>query len=245
MKERTLRSGKKKSPCEFWKSYKVGSSNLESIRSKLTLHLNLINIFLQSLQGRRLDRIEAGMKQSGARIENDDSASDDVSTYPTVSIFSQLKENPEDVWAIPTREQSRGKVPVARTLPHRSKTIEYVRSNPHDGSLDGRYTEKCDYYLQDAHLRSTQKSLDPRDPWARSWDLDRSYTSAQLGRLPTIGHDRNDWSHAPITYGNQTDGASLPSRRSVYARAELRVYGQDPQPRYLAKKEIIYNAWWH
>ena len=83
-----------------WDAYKVGSSDLDSLRGKLTFYTSIISMFLLSLEGSAVARIEKKVDKIYARMLQDDITQAQQSSLfiaSTTSLLSQLETNEDDV----------------------------------------------------------------------------------------------------------------------------------------------------
>ena len=117
-----------------WDAYKVGSTDLEIIRGKLTFYTAMIGAFLSSLQGTTLGRIESKVDKILARILQDSSY--DVNQNPrqsamslisTHSVLSQVETQPEDVWEIMKAELMREDILMTQIMAHKDDIMDYIR----------------------------------------------------------------------------------------------------------------------
>lgn len=114
-----------------WDAYKVGSSDLDSLRGKLTFHTSIISIFLLSLEGSALARIEWKVDKIYARMLQDDitqAQQSSISLASTTSFLSQLDTNEDDVWTILKTELLAEDISMAHTMSNKEDIIEYIKS---------------------------------------------------------------------------------------------------------------------
>lgn len=122
-----------------WGSYKVGSSDLDSIRGKLTFYTSTISMFLLSLQGTTLSRIETKLDRIYARILQDDmtqARDSSASVASTASILSQIETHEDDVWAIIKSELLDEEVSMAHIMANKEEIVVYIK-NLVDGKPNG------------------------------------------------------------------------------------------------------------
>ncbi len=121
----------------IWDAYKVGSSDLDSYRGKLTIHTSTISVFLLSLQGPAMKRIETRLDKIYARMIQDDIAQtrqSTVSLVSTASILSQIDTHEDDVFAILKTELLAEDISLARIIRHKDDIISHVRKLLNNGT---------------------------------------------------------------------------------------------------------------
>lgn len=120
-----------------WDAYKVGSSDLDSYRGKLTFHTSTISVFLLSLQGPAMKRIETRLDKIYARMIQDDMAQarqSTVSLVSTASILSQIDTHEDDVFAILKTELLAEDISLARIIGHKDDIISHVKKLLNSGT---------------------------------------------------------------------------------------------------------------
>ena len=114
-----------------WDAYKVGSSDLDFLRGKLTFYTSIISMFLLSLEGSAVARIERKVDRIYARMLQDDvvqAQQSSISVASTASLLSQLETNEDDVWAILKTELLAEDIAMAHIMSNKEDIIEYIES---------------------------------------------------------------------------------------------------------------------
>lgn len=125
-----------------WNAYKIGSSDLDSLRGKLTFYTSIISMFLLSLEGsavarieRKVDRIYARMLQDGV-VQAQQSS---ISVASTTSLLSHIDTNEDDVWTMLKTELVTEDISMAHIMSNRDDIIEYMKSLIADGMPNGAF----------------------------------------------------------------------------------------------------------
>ena len=117
-----------------WAAYQVGSADLDSLRGKLTFHTSTISVFLLSLEGSAISRIEAKLDGVYARLLQYDasqarqSTASLISVASTTSLLSQLDTNEDDVWKVLKRELLAEGISMAHIMANRDEIIDYIKN---------------------------------------------------------------------------------------------------------------------
>lgn len=122
----SLQPNRKGKITRIWDAYKVGSSDLNSYRGKLTFYNSTISVFLLSLQGPTIRRIETKLNKVYARMIRDDmnqARLNIVSLASTVSILSQIDTHEDEVFVILKTELWAEDISMARTIANKPDII--------------------------------------------------------------------------------------------------------------------------
>jgi hypothetical protein len=120
----------------IWDAYQVGSSDLNSLRGKMTFYTSMISMFLLSLEGSAIARIETKLDRIYARILRDDAIQaqqSSISVASTTSILSQIETHEDDVWAVLKNELLADNVSMAHIMANKDDIISYIKSLISDG----------------------------------------------------------------------------------------------------------------
>lgn len=135
----------------------------------MTFYTSMISMFLLSLEGSAIARIEMKLDKIYARMVEDESihgrgTSTDAAS--TVSILSEIETREDDVWAILKRELLEEGVSMAHIMANKESIINHVKplleeDLPIDVDVDSDY--EVDVLPVETHLLSTSSS-DPKAP---------------------------------------------------------------------------------
>ena len=128
----SLSTGRGGKATRTWHAYRVGSSDLDSLRGKLTFHASMINVFLSSLEGSALGRIEKKIDAIYARMVAEDACFDEHTSIRSTSsaassILSQINTNEDEVWAALRADLLSDGISISQILANREEIIEYVK----------------------------------------------------------------------------------------------------------------------
>ena len=113
-----------------WHSYRIGRADLDSLRSRLTFHTSTIDVFLTSLQGSALSRIEAKLDHLLPKLLAEDEMSGRqtaMSTCSTTSSISSFATNEREVWGRLRKELMMCGVSTAQIASHQEEIIQHVK----------------------------------------------------------------------------------------------------------------------
>ncbi|KAG8525612.1 uncharacterized protein KY384_009256, partial [Bacidia gigantensis] len=191
----------------MWDAYQVGSTDLDSIRGRLTFHVSTINTFLTSLEGSTLSRMERKLDKIYAKITQDATANSSrrVSALSNesselISLLSSRAETQEDnIWERLREELSAEDISQAHILAHREEIMTYMRSLVQRSTLSTR--EPMDDVMVSDSLRAL--SLEKRD----------SLPKKLLPKLPgqSPGRDRRTSEEDPFSDAESLDPSRRPS----------------------------------
>ena len=115
-----------------WDSYRIGSADLDSLRGKLTFHTSTISMFLISLEGSAIGRMERLLEKIAARVLQEEAVQAQQSQISLVStassVLEQIETHEDDVWARLKDELLVANVSSAHIMAHREEIIEYIKS---------------------------------------------------------------------------------------------------------------------
>ncbi|KAL2046345.1 hypothetical protein N7G274_001792 [Stereocaulon virgatum] len=115
----------------IWDAYQVGSSDLDVLRGRMTFYTSMISMFLLSLEGSAIARIEMKLDKIYARMLEDDSSygrGSSTDAVSTVSILSEIETREDDVWAILRSELLEEGVSMAHIMANKESIIKHVKS---------------------------------------------------------------------------------------------------------------------
>ena len=113
-----------------WHAYKIGSSDLDSLRGKLTFYTSIIIMFLLSLEGSAVARIERKVDRVYARMLQDDAGQaqqSSISVASTSSLLSHIDTNEDDVWTILKTELLAEDISMAHIMSNKEDIIGYIK----------------------------------------------------------------------------------------------------------------------
>lgn len=141
-KHLALKKDQKDGIVRVWSAYKVGSEDLSAIRGKLTFHTSTINLFLTSLEGTALGRMEKKLDRVCGRFMQEEVCEDYQSVRSagsTQSVLSCIDTQPDEVWRLFKEELQLDGVPLGHLLAYQDDIIQYVRRlDCSRGMLDDR-----------------------------------------------------------------------------------------------------------
>ena len=171
----------------IWDAYKLGSSDLDTLRGRLTFHTSTIGVFLLSLEGPAIARIETKLDEIYARLVQHDavqarhSTTSLTSIASTASFLSQIESNEDDAWAMLKRELLVEGIPMANVVANRNDIIDYIRSLLESGmpsdisrTAAGTHSEAEETQLAVSSLAFSTPSM-----WSRLPAIQSSAASSQ------------------------------------------------------------------
>ena len=114
-----------------WHSYRVGRADLDSLRGRLTFYTSTIDLFLTSLQGSAISRIEQKLDQLYSRLVDQDSMSvrqSCVSSASTTSVLSLIETDEDLAWEGLKGELLLSGVSMAHVMTYREDIIDHIKS---------------------------------------------------------------------------------------------------------------------
>ena len=115
-----------------WDAYRIGGADLDSLRGKLTFHTSTISMFLISLEGSAIGRMERLLEKIAARVLQEEAfhaRQSQTSLVSTASsVLEQIETQEDDVWARLKDELLVANVSSAHMMAHREEIIEYIKS---------------------------------------------------------------------------------------------------------------------
>ena len=130
VKKHSIMKKNEKGMMRVWSAYKVGSEDLSAIRGKLTFHTSTINLFLTSLGGTTISRMEKILDRIYDRLVQEDVCEDHQSIRTagsTRSVLSCIDTQPDEVWRLLKEEMQLSDVHLAHLLAYRDDILRYVR----------------------------------------------------------------------------------------------------------------------
>jgi hypothetical protein len=110
----------------IWHAYQMGSADTDGIRGKLIMHASIINMFLQSLEGSALMRIEKRIDKIYAKLRDLDASQAQQSTTSLASTVLFIEQNEEDTWEVLETELLKEDISGTHILKHKDEIIKYI-----------------------------------------------------------------------------------------------------------------------
>ena len=119
----------------LWDAQRISYNNLDSLRAKLTFHTSTISMFLLSLEGSAIARIESKLDDLYARMVRNDTTGTRMSTISLFSdtsassILSSIESNEDDAWEILKRELLAEGISVPHIMANKADIIQYMKAH--------------------------------------------------------------------------------------------------------------------
>ncbi|KAK3168549.1 hypothetical protein OEA41_004997 [Lepraria neglecta] len=149
-KHSSLKSDARGELIRIWDAYQVGSSDLDSFRSKLNFNVSMISMFLLSLQApvvanieTKAVRIEKKLNRIYAQVVHGEGRrrQSSVSLASSTSIISQIDTHEDDAWEfLKTRLLAEG-ILMDDIKANRDKIISHIKSLVNDDLPQGKLRE--------------------------------------------------------------------------------------------------------
>ncbi len=259
-KRSSLQPDRKGKITRIWDAYKVGSSDFDSCRGKLTFHTSTISVFLLSLQGPAMKRIETRLDRIYARMMHDDKSQareSTVSMVSTASVLSQIDTHEDDVFAILKTELLAEDISMARIVGHKDDIISYVKTLLDNGTKEDaddvdeagllhHQNSVLSLSIDNATLESSvpkyHKKLEashraPQGIKAKLETRELEAENAYNSKLTAIESDH----HSRVTYVNET-GKMLKQVESELTQAKARLESQEQELRETMRENTQMKA---
>ena len=120
----------------LWDAHKVGKADLDSLRGKITFHTSTIEVFLISLQGSAISRIEdkidkifAKTMQADVEVSSIGSERQSVMSIASdVSLLSRIETDEDEVWQSLKGEFLAEGISMASIMSNQTEIIAYIKS---------------------------------------------------------------------------------------------------------------------
>lgn len=137
-KHRQLVTDRNNVMVRVWHAYQVGSSDLDTIRGKLTFHTSVISMFLLSLESSAISRIESTLDKIYAQLVRNDviqASHSRESLASTTSMLDQLQDDEEGAWASLREQLLAENISMASVIANKSEVIAYMKTLISDNAL--------------------------------------------------------------------------------------------------------------
>ena len=150
-------------PIRIWHAFQVASNDLDSLRDKLTFNTSMISMFLLSLEGSAIARIENKINEMYDHMLKDDMARHQQSTASldstlsnksTESLLSQIDNDEDTVWKVLKREILAEGISMAHVMANREDVVQYIRSLIESGKLIETTEEGRDIMIPEQDVNS-------------------------------------------------------------------------------------------
>lgn len=174
-----------------WHNYRVGRADLDSLRGRLTVHTSIIDVFLASLQGATLNRIESKLDKMFRRLLTEDAVSSRMSSQESLvsnlSVLSMIDTNDHDVWERLKDELLSSGITMAHIKAHRQQILDCVRSllNKERSSLGSTLPDTATAFFA-GQIDYTKEDQLADKPGTESSDRDSTGTGTAEGFSPPI-----------------------------------------------------------